>query len=204
MNGRRRGRSAARTAVGTAALALSVLLTGCGGGEGDEPKNEIASVDGEKAAANEKEQEKKKADSELSVYLDGVRKYVACMRQNGVEVSDPDSMGRFEYNNGASTKDLKSDPKFLKAGEKCADFRPTVPDSVEREMNPKPTREETEKRKRYATCMQEGGAPDFPDARDDGSYEDVPWDATTAGAQRAMRKCKPILGPVPENVTPRG
>ncbi|MEU5160110.1 hypothetical protein AB0G74_10945 [Streptomyces sp. NPDC020875] len=202
MNGRRRGRSAARTAVGTAALALSVLLTGCGSGEGDEPKNEIASVDGEKAAANGKEKEK--ADSELSVYLDGVRKHVACMRQNGVEVSDPDAMGRVEYNNGASTKDLKSDPKFLKAGEKCSGLQPVVPDSVEREMNPKPTREETEKRKRYATCMQESGAPDFPDARDDGSYEDVPWDGTTAAAQRAMRKCQPILGPVPENVTPRG
>ncbi|MEU3601642.1 hypothetical protein ABZ714_23410 [Streptomyces sp. NPDC006798] len=199
MNGRRRGRSAARTAAGAAALALSVLLTGCGGG-GDEPEIEVASVDGQKASANEK----KKADSELSVYLDGKRKHVACMRQNGVEVSDPDAMGRVKYDMGASNKELKSDPKFLRANEKCAGLLTVVPDSVEREMNPEPTRKEIEDKKKYATCMQENGAPDFPDARDDGHYEDVPWDASTAGARRASRKCGPVLGPVPENVTPKG
>ncbi|MFE0424491.1 hypothetical protein [Streptomyces sp. NPDC058953] len=197
MNGRR-GRSAGRTVAGAAAVALSVLLTGCGGDGGDGSKDEVAAVDEKKAAENQK----KKIESELSVYIDAQRKYVGCMRENGVDVSDPDAKGRVTY--GGANKELKSDPEFIKAGEVCAKFNTIVPDSLEREMNPKPTEKEIGNRKRYSICMQENGAPDFPDARDDGSYEEVPWDSAAAGARRAGRKCEPILGPVPKNVTPKG
>ncbi|MEV0491138.1 hypothetical protein [Streptomyces atratus] len=73
-----------------------------------------------------------------------------------------------------------------------------------RETQPELAKEEIRKNQQYAECMQEHGAPDFPDTGADGHFRDVTWDSTSAGAKRATRACASIIG-IPDNApTPQG
>ncbi|GLF97246.1 hypothetical protein [Streptomyces yaizuensis] len=201
MNGRRwcTGRLLAGVAV-----AVVMTVTGCGGGDdkGDGGgNNEVASVDKKEAAG----QQAKDAKTELEQYIEDQRTWVACMRENRIDMPDPDAKGNIDVARMGDFQSLKGDAKYLRASEKCDSLRVDVPQSVEKAMQPKPSKEEIDKKKRYAKCMQENGAPDFPDADDEGYYEEVAWDAEAAGAKRATAACRSIIGdPDPGTVQPKG
>ncbi|MFJ8081472.1 hypothetical protein ACIQ6Y_12715 [Streptomyces sp. NPDC096205] len=169
---------------GAAAAVVVLGVAGCGGGGGG---GEVPSAGGASSgrAGGEKDA--------LAEYVEGKRAWVACMRENGVDLDDPDEKGQVEIGgDGDTRRRLKLDPAFMAATEKCASVDPPVPDGLERSLNPL-TPEQVEVRQKYANCMRENGASDFPDPGPDG-YGEGEWDQTSAGARRAARVCAPIIG----------
>jgi hypothetical protein len=131
----------------------------------------------------------------VTAYVESVREYVACLRDKGVDVSDPDTKGRIEFR--AGTSNLKADPKFTGAQQKCKNLLPPVPAGLE--DKPVLTAKEIQTKQRYAACMRQNGAPDFPDPGPDGYYPERSdgspvWNQEAAGAQRAGRACASIIG----------
>lgn len=173
---------AARATLGAAALVLA--LAGCGGNE-QEPA--VASAGGTPAAVA--------SGNAVNEYVDGARKYVACLRAEGVEVTDPDAKGKFEYS--GDPKVFKRDPKFRTAQVKCADLLPPMPDGLEEK--PALTPEEVEAKGRYARCMRENGVSDFPDPGPDGHWPESndgkpAWNQAAPAAKRAQTACGSIIG----------
>jgi hypothetical protein len=128
---------------------------------------------------------------EVNDYVDAMRAYARCLRGEGLDVGDPDETGAIELPN-----QNKADPKHLAAHAKCASLRPPVPAAVEELRRPKRSEAQVDTARRYARCMQENGAPDFPDPGPDGyaprSAEG--WDQSAPGALRAGRVCAPVIG----------
>ena len=91
-----------------------------------------------------------------------MRDYAKCMRENGVDMPDPE--------NGVIKLDAKKDvakpqdtAKSEAAVKKC---RPLMPNAGK----PKPpTPEELEKRRAFSKCMRENGMTKFPDPQPDGT-----------------------------------
>lgn len=137
-------------------------------------------------------------DGEIARYVEGQRRFVKCLREEGLDVPDPDAKGHIDF---GDARELKADPKFTRAQVKCEKFSLPVPEELERQERPKLSAKEIATRKRYAKCMQENGVPEAPDVGDDGySDEDfqndgkMAWDPTSARAKRAIRICAPIIG----------
>ncbi|MFE3905575.1 hypothetical protein ACFXPY_36140 [Streptomyces sp. NPDC059153] len=164
---------------------VTLTVTCCGGGGNS--GNEVASASNGKPGAKAA----KSGSSELAGYVEGQRKWVECLRDEGFDIPDPDSRGRVDF--GDNSK-WKRDPKALRAQEKCASLSLPIPESVLKEQQPELSEEEIGKNRRYAKCMQEHGAPDFPDTGTDGHFQESPWDSASAGAKRAARACAPIIG----------
>ncbi|MDX5456157.1 hypothetical protein ACFWRG_14620 [Micromonospora tulbaghiae] len=174
------------TAIGAAlgAAALVLVTAGCGG---DAKEPSVATAGGTPSAVA--------SGDAVTAYVEGVRGYVACLRKEGVKVSDPDAKGRIEFSGDARA--VKADPKFRAAQVKCNDLNPPVPQGLE--DKPALTPEEVEKAREYARCMQTKGAPDFPDPGPDGyqpeSEDGKPlWNSGSAGAKRAAAACGSIVG----------
>ncbi|WP_307826428.1 hypothetical protein [Streptomyces pactum] len=163
--------------------AAALTLSGCGGG--GETQGVASARDGGAPKGGSADR------GELAEYIEGRRAWVACLRKEGVEAPDPDAKGRVDL---GDARLVKSDPKTRRALEKCADLAPPVPESLEKLLQPELTAREKETNKRFSKCMQDNGAPDFPDVAEDGRIEDVVWDQTSAGAKRATRHCNPIIG----------
>lgn len=161
-----------------ATVGAALALAGCGG----PASPTVASAGGKPSAAS--------TADERAAYVDGMREWVRCLRGHGVQVSDPDPKGRVEFTGDRSK--LKADPAFRAAQTACKDKLPPMPADLEEHPSRSP--QEVERSKRYARCMQQHGAPDFPDPGVDGSYPDTPWDQDSAGAQRARRACASIIG----------
>ncbi|MFI6942539.1 hypothetical protein ACIBI4_24970 [Streptomyces sp. NPDC050418] len=182
-----------------AAVALAAAVTGCSGSSGDTAREEVADAGGKPSATSSAQQ----IESELEEYVGGMRAWVACMREAGVDLPDPDAKGQVEID--IPPKEWKSDPKYTEAQMNCADEHPTLPDALEKAMQPEPTKEEIAKRREYASCMQENGTPDFPDVGDDGYFVEENWNQTSAGAKRASRTCdKSVYGVDTSTVVPKG
>ncbi|WP_030690238.1 hypothetical protein [Streptomyces globisporus] len=182
-----------RVLLAAAAAVTAFALTGCGGGGdgGDEAGKIPTAGDGSPSARTGKATAGGGKD-EVAAYVEAKRAWVKCMRENGVDVPDPDANGQVELGDGAA---LKKNPTFLKASRTCTSLNPPVPAEIERRLAPKLTPEQIKTRFAYAECMQKNGAPDFPDPEADGNvYGDVQWDSTTAAAKRAVRTCAPIIG----------
>ncbi|MEU0626001.1 hypothetical protein [Streptomyces sp. NPDC005989] len=183
-----------RFLVGAVAV-VAMTTTGCGGS--DDTGGEVASADSGKPGANASKQ----ASSELSEYVEGLRKWVKCLRDAGVDAPDPDAKGKVDL--GDASK-WKQDPTALKAQEKCADQVPPVPESVEKGQQPELSEAEIAKNQKYAKCMQENGAPDFPDTDETGHFRDVTWDSASAGGKRAARECASVIGIPADAPSPKG
>ncbi|MEU9199345.1 hypothetical protein [Streptomyces sp. NPDC048332] len=193
---RARRRSEGRLWVmGAVSLTALALTTGCGDGGGG--GGEVASAVSARSSATAS----RGGSSELSEYIDAQRKWVSCLREAGLDAPDPDARGMVDL--GDQSK-WKRDPKALNAQDKCADLSVAVPDSVEKAQQPEMSEEEIRTKQRYATCMQEHGAPDFPDTDASGYSQDVAWDSTSAGAKRAARACASIIGVPDDAPTPQG
>ncbi|MFD8382094.1 hypothetical protein ACFV2X_26805 [Streptomyces sp. NPDC059679] len=187
-----RRRFAARAWPAVVVSVVALGLSGCGGGGGG--GDEVASAgDGRTRAGSSKA-----GDGEIARYVEGQRRFVKCLREEGLEVPDPDAKGHIDF---GDARELKADPKFTRAQVKCEKFSLPVPEELERQERPKLSAKEIATRKRYAECMQENGVPEAPDVGDDGySDEDfqndgkMSWDPTSARAKRAIRICAPIIG----------
>ncbi|MET8747737.1 hypothetical protein [Streptomyces sp. NPDC004728] len=180
-------------------MAVLMAVAGCsdtGGGGADE----VANVSGGKPSAKTTTEQ---VESELAEYIDGMRAWVGCMREAGVDLPDPDAKGNVKIDIPAT--EWKREPKYLRAQEKCVDKQPSLSDSLEKAQQPEPTEEEKAKRREYATCMQDNGAPDFPDVGEDGYFVEENWDSTSAGAKSASRTCdKSVYGVDHSTVAPKG
>ncbi|MER7725096.1 hypothetical protein [Streptomyces sp. NPDC096323] len=181
--------------MGAASFTALALTTGCGGDSGGD--GEVASAGSTKSSATTSAG----STSELAEYVDAQRKWVTCLRDEGLDAPDPDAKGKVDL--GDQSK-WKRDPEALAAQEKCAGLSVAVPDSVEKAQQPELSETEIRKKKQYATCMQEHGAPDFPDTDESGHFQDVTWDSASAGAKRATRACASLLGIPDDAPAPRG
>jgi len=164
-----------------AALTIGPAIGGCGGGPAGEPR--VATAGGTPTAT---------ANADVrTAYIEAMRKVVACLRAQGVKVSDPDAKGRITFEGDNRT--LKQDPAFAEAQMRCRDIWPTVPEELV--DKPPMTPEQIETARQYAKCMRANGAPDFPDPGPDGYYPtNVTWAQDTPGAMQAGVTCGPIIG----------
>jgi hypothetical protein len=131
---------------------------------------------------------------EVNDYVDAMRAYARCLRAEGLAVGDPDETGVIDIPN-----QNKTDPKRLAAQATCEPLRAPIPASVEQLRRPKQSEAQIETTRRYARCMQQNGAPDFPDPGPDGYVprSEEEWDQAAPGAFRAGRTCAPIIGDPP-------
>ncbi|MDT0613635.1 hypothetical protein [Streptomyces lancefieldiae] len=183
-----------RVLLAAVASVMALALTGCGGEEGE---SEIPTAASGGATASSAGQDGQSGGDDVAAYVQAQRTYVKCLRENGVDAPDPDEKGNIDF---GGNRELKKDATFRTATEKCAEHLAAVPESIEKGNQSKLTAEQIEVKQRYATCMQENGAADFPDPGPDGLGQGE-WDQSSAGAKRAMRICGPIVG-VPENPGP--
>ncbi|WP_031520356.1 hypothetical protein [Streptomyces sp. NRRL F-5123] len=181
--------------LGVAVAGLALALAGCGGGGDGDAK--VPSAEGGASSAAAAGKGEPGGGDEVSAYVESQRKWVACMRKNGIDLPDPNSRGQVDIS-GQGTE-IKKAPQFTAASEKCAGLKATVPQGLEEANEPKLTPAQIKVQQDYADCMQKNGALDFPDPdangyeTDDNSGQPV-WDQDSAGAKRAMRVCAPVLG----------
>ncbi|WP_326561689.1 hypothetical protein [Micromonospora sp. NBC_01796] len=156
---------------------LALALAGCGtSAEGDG----VATAGGAAGAGPT-------ASASAAAFDDADRqlKFAQCMRENGVDMPDPDpaAPGQVRINGG-------SDPdKAQAAMEKCREFLPNGGEG--RKLDP----EQAENMRKMAQCMRENGIPDFPDPGPDGLLK---IDKSLLGGKglddptlkAAMEKCK--------------
>ncbi|MFF7854363.1 hypothetical protein [Streptomyces sp. NPDC007904] len=183
-----------RVLLAAAASVMALALTGCGGDDG-EPDIPTAADGGATTASAGSDGQG--GGDDVAAYVRAQRAYVKCLRDNGVDAPDPDEKGNIDFGDNRA---LKKDATFRSATEKCADLLAAVPESIEKDNQSKLTAEQIEVKQRYAKCMQENGAADFPDPGPDGLGQGE-WDQSSAGAKRAIRICGPIVG-VPETPGP--
>lgn len=187
-----------RTGALVAACTAMAVATGCADSGGD--GKEVAAVSTGEVGA---EPSGKGGDGRLAEYIEGMRTWVGCMRDAGVDLPDPDAEGQVEI--GVPAKEWKSDPKYRNAQMKCSDKHPTLPDELEKAMQPEPTEKEKAKNREYASCMQDHGAADFPDVGEDGNFVEEPWDSAAASAKSAARYCdKTVYNLDTSSIIPKG
>lgn len=91
-----------------------------------------------------------------------LRQFAQCMRDNGVDMADPDpSTGGFGLG-GSGGQNLRNDPDFQKAIQAC---RSKLPNGGE---PPKLNAEQLEQYRQWAQCMRDNGV-DVPDPNPDGT-----------------------------------
>lgn len=186
-----------RVLLAAAASVLAFALAGCGSDDGGAKVPTADGGGGSSASAGKTAGTSGGGGNDVAAYVESQREWVACMRENGVDLPDPDAKGQVDLSDQGLA--LKKDPKFLNASKKCADLQGTVPQDLEEANKPKLTAEQIKAKRDYADCMQKNGAPDFPDPGPDGYAEndnsgEPSWDQTSAGAKRATRICAPIIG----------
>ncbi|NYI07575.1 hypothetical protein [Allostreptomyces psammosilenae] len=126
-------------------LALTVALTGCASDDGDGAA--VASVGGEVDDAGSGSG----TGASLSPEEMGVR-FAQCMRENGVDMEDPEPGGPGIVIRGGS------DPAVVEAAmEACREFNPQANGSGEADP------EAEENAREFAGCMRENGVEAFPD-----------------------------------------
>ncbi|MGW1611824.1 hypothetical protein ACWCQZ_20790 [Streptomyces sp. NPDC002285] len=167
---------------------MAVTATGCGGSGGGEAKVASAEKGGSSAGATKKSE----PESEVARYVEGQRKYAACLRKEGLDVPDPDARGKIDDEALAALKrDFRSSEGALN---KCGHLQSPVPDSLAEEMMPTRTPEEIAQDKNFANCMQENGVPEYPDPEFDAKGwpkkgSAAPVNETSASYKRALPLC---------------
>ena len=145
-----------RLATGLLVLPVVLALAVAGCGQPVEDDTGVATAGGAAGA--------EPTASASAVALDDADrqlKFAQCMRENGVDMPDPDpaDQGRIRVNAG-------DDPEKADAAmEKCREFLPNG--GKPRELDP----EQVENARKMAQCMRENGVPDFPDPQADGTIK---------------------------------
>jgi hypothetical protein len=110
------------------------------------------------------------------------REFAKCMREHGVDVSDPEPGQR-----GVTIKDLDPE-KVQPAREACRDLLPNG--GVPQQLDP----EELDKARERAKCMREHGV-DVPDPDPNNPGIRVPAGVDREKARAAMEACRPADAP---------
>lgn len=156
------------------AALLMVTVAACGGAGDDFG---VASAGGDAAATTSADAGEDLTDEERTL------KFAECMRENGVEMSDPDGDGPPMIEEGADT----SLAEVEAAHEKCKQYAPSG-GAAPGEADP----EHAERMREVAQCMRDNGFPDFPDPDEDGRVvlgEETGIDPTDEKFQEAQAKC---------------
>jgi hypothetical protein len=168
-----------RWRMAAVAAAVIALTTACGGG-GD-GGNKVASLgDGQKPA----NQAQQPAGGPNGDDVDKMREFAKCMRDNGVDMPDPDpnsgGMGRVTAMQDGSA-DME---KMNKAHEACRHLLPNG-------GKPKPlSPEDLDKQRKIAQCMREHGV-DMPDPTPEGGGAVTLGEGTD---MEAMKKASEACG----------
>ncbi|MGW8888718.1 hypothetical protein [Streptomyces sp. NPDC055749] len=163
-----------------AAIVAMGLLTACGGSDGDSSK--VASVNGEGGSSGGGGSEK--SDAEQS------QAFVTCMRDNGVDMEDPDpETGQLDMQSvmggGANSEALRT------AMEACRDKAPqAMKDRQGGQGNPDAA--QLEDMKKFAACMRENGV-DMDDPGPEGLDRES-MNMSDPNFQDAMGECREFLG----------
>ena len=166
MRGRRTDRGAPGPTV-LAPLALLALMTALTAGCGDSSRSpEVATARTSDAASVPADAGTDKTRAVVDHYIEQMTRVVACYRKNGLpEIADPDEFGQVLID---TTK--ASDPSAVdRAIDACEHLQVPMPPEVHALLEQKQARALTDEERRtfreYAECMQENGAPDFPDPK---------------------------------------
>ncbi|MFC3503294.1 hypothetical protein ACFOOK_20270 [Micromonospora krabiensis] len=153
-------------------LLLALTLPACGGSDG-EPAVATAGGGGAAASASPAAQ---LSDDERRL------RFTECMRENGVDVPDPEPGGDrlFRF-------DGKTDPAKVEAAMgACRQYLPNGGEKLK--LDP----EQVERLRQLAACMRENGVPEFPDPQPDGGIQlrlDV-VNLKDPKVKAAMEKCR--------------
>jgi hypothetical protein len=145
-------------------LAASCVLAGCTGP--DDAGNQVASGNGTGSAAD--------VSATASAGPD-LAKWTKCLRDNGVDVKDPEP-------GGAVTLPMDS-PATRQALEKCKQYQGGERGSTGFDPNDP---EQQEQRRKFAKCMRDAGV-DWPDP--DPNQQGAPAPALTPQMREAFEKC---------------
>jgi len=174
------GRSRVRSRRSAASVAfvvalLSVTLSACA----PDGAPDVASAGGGKGETSQAKDGKSYEDMTDAERDDLSRKFAGCMRDNGVDMPDPDSEGGVAITSEASGDMEEMDKAF----EACKDFLPNGGEPV------KPSAEDLESQREFAKCMRENGI-DMPDPDPNGGMTqalEVPDDVDAFNA--AIEAC---------------
>jgi hypothetical protein len=141
-----------------ALIAALALLSGCAGNK-DKGDGVATAGDGKATASTG-------ADADQGDIAAQTAKYASCMRENGVDMPDPevDDDGRVQFRAPAGGGDAQpaDREKIQAAQEKCKQYLPNGGEP------PKLSTEELDQMRKFSQCMRENGYPDFPDPQPDG------------------------------------
>ncbi|MCQ8193560.1 hypothetical protein [Streptomyces rugosispiralis] len=158
-------------ALASAALGMVLVLSACGGGGGDK---DVASAGGEKkpsAGASQNASHKEKSPEEMQKAR---LKYASCMREQGIDMPDPDADG--------TNVVMPADPKkFQAALDQCKRFMPNADGRA-----PEYTPEQKAKDVKLAKCLRDKGI-EAEDPTDDGRMN-IP-DGGSKKTQDALKAC---------------
>jgi hypothetical protein len=178
-----------------AVLAVILSLTGCGT---DTTEPTVASADSRPNVAEQPAASP--TPDALAQYVEGRRRWVACMREQGYNLPDPDPRGDVDMSSVITRATAKADPRFIAAHVACAKVDPTMPAEL-RATVPPLTAEQLQNLREYAKCMRANGRPSFPDPRPDGEFPEGDYSGLSAqelaANERAVRICDPVAGGEP-------
>ena len=162
-------------ALATMTLALGLVLTGCGSEDGG---TEVASGGGAQATGGATSATPSLSKDEMGV------KFAQCLRENGVDVPDPEPgkgpQIRLDPSSGVTKEDVD------KAMEACREFDPQAGSSA----NP----QSDENGRKFAECMRKNGVEKFPDPKP--GQRGIIIDKETGSdpdLQKAQEACQSIL-----------
>jgi hypothetical protein len=179
------------------------LLTGCGGGA-ETPR--VASAAGPAGPSASGVPTGAASADVVTQYVAAVRKYVQCMRAEGIDLPDPGPKGEIDYTTLGGNP--KQDPKFRAASVKCSPLLPPVPDELQAKPDPL-TPQQIQWARQYAKCVRAHGVPDFPDPDADGYFTDSRWqdhmtEQEAHTSYLATETCRPVLdGKPPASPDPK-
>lgn len=166
-----------KSTIAGAVAAMALLLGACGG---EEQKNGVASVNGDSAPSDGEGKNAAKEPSEED-FLESMRKYAGCMRENGIDMPDPDP------NSGAmpaapAVRPGEENSKLAKADEEC---RSLLPNGGEMgEISP----EELDKMREQAKCLREHGI-DVKDPTKENPGMGIPMEPDDEKFEKALEAC---------------
>ncbi|MGC4876884.1 hypothetical protein ACLQ26_11580 [Micromonospora sp. DT43] len=155
-------------------LALALPACGAGGDDG----GGVATAGGTTAEATASGTPVSDSDRQLA--------FARCMRENGVDMPDPEPGARPNFRFGADV----DQQKVQAAMEKCQDKLPNGGQGPQ--LNP----EQAEQMRALAKCMRENGVPDFPDPDAEGRLRvgtgDNAINIGDPALRAAMEKCRQL------------
>jgi hypothetical protein len=170
-----------------ALIAALALLSGCAGD--DKTGDGIAKAGEGTASASTG------TDSNEGDIAAQTAKYASCMRENGVDIPDPevDDDGRVKIGGPAQGgADPADREKVQAAQEKCKQYLPNGGEP------PALTAEQLDQLRKFSQCMRDNGYPDFPDPQPDGGIridgdQNTDMDPESEKWKEAHKKCEQFM-----------